>query len=161
MPRADSPSPLGSRYDNFLYADVGASCNGMPLTVLSLMARLDIDPWEEAARLAQLPGEAARERLSVLLGTPKDGSTGTADAAASADRLIALLPGGTPSAGTRLAIEPAMRSAGFKVSMLYLVIVTLVLIGQWLLANPPAPTAGHATAPISTTTGAVAPALPP
>ena len=39
---------LGCEFDRFLYASVGDDNNGMPLTVLSALARMDVDPWEEA-----------------------------------------------------------------------------------------------------------------
>jgi hypothetical protein len=38
-----------AEFDNFLYASIGADRNGMPLSVLSALARLDLDPWEEAS----------------------------------------------------------------------------------------------------------------
>jgi hypothetical protein len=36
-------SPLGSEFDSFLYAPIGEDGNGMPLSVLSALARLDVD----------------------------------------------------------------------------------------------------------------------
>jgi hypothetical protein len=45
------PGP-GSDFDAFLFAPVGEERNGMLLSVLSALARLDVDPWQEAARLA-------------------------------------------------------------------------------------------------------------
>jgi heme oxygenase len=33
----------------------------MIVSVLSALARLDVDPWLEAAKLAQLPGETATQ----------------------------------------------------------------------------------------------------
>ena len=39
----------------------------MLLSVLSALARLDIDPWQEAANLARLPRETATERLATLI----------------------------------------------------------------------------------------------
>jgi hypothetical protein len=38
----------GSEYDDFLFASMGEDRNGLPLSVLSALARLDVDPWEEA-----------------------------------------------------------------------------------------------------------------
>ncbi|MDF2117845.1 hypothetical protein PY365_19885 [Roseiarcaceae bacterium H3SJ34-1] len=48
-----------SKFDDFLFAPVGEDRNGMIVSLLSALARLDIDPWEEAAELARLPTEAA------------------------------------------------------------------------------------------------------
>jgi hypothetical protein len=56
MAPSASVSHLGSEFDNFLFASIGESRNGMLLSVLSALARLDLDPWQEAAELARLPG---------------------------------------------------------------------------------------------------------
>jgi hypothetical protein len=41
---------LGPEFENFLFAPIGEDSNGMVLSVLSALARLDIDPWQEAAK---------------------------------------------------------------------------------------------------------------
>ena len=74
MTLATATSALESRFDHFLYAAVREDPHGPPLTVLSLLARLDIDPWTEAARLAQLPGEAAARALAGLISALPKGS---------------------------------------------------------------------------------------
>ena len=61
MMSAVSTARLGSEFEKFLYAAVGEDHNGMPLTVLSALARVDVDPWEEAAKLMQLPKDAGAE----------------------------------------------------------------------------------------------------
>ena len=58
---------LRTDFDAFLFAPIGEDTNGMPLTLLSVLARLGIDPWEEAADLAHLPLEPALQRLSSRL----------------------------------------------------------------------------------------------
>ena len=50
---------VGSQFNDFLYAPIGADRNEMPLSVLSALARLDIDPWKEAAELSELPTDTA------------------------------------------------------------------------------------------------------
>lgn len=67
MTLATATSALESRFDPFLYAAVREDPDRAPLTVLSILARLDIDPWNEAARLAQLPVEAAARALAGLI----------------------------------------------------------------------------------------------
>ena len=47
-----------SQYDAFLFASV-CETDEMTLSVLSVLARQDVDPWQEAARLAQLPRDQA------------------------------------------------------------------------------------------------------
>ena len=53
---------LGTEFDDFLFAPIVEDRNDMPLSVLSALARLDIDPWQEADKLARLPGETATQR---------------------------------------------------------------------------------------------------
>jgi hypothetical protein len=60
-------SRLSSEFDDFLYAPIGEDTNGMLLSVLSALARADLDPWQEAARLAGLPEKYATARLAELI----------------------------------------------------------------------------------------------
>ncbi len=88
---------LGSEFDNFLFAPIGEQSNGMLLSVLSALARLDLDPWQEAARLARLPGKTATERLASLIAALSETSLpdetwAHPDPQTSAARLVALLP---------------------------------------------------------------------
>jgi hypothetical protein len=39
----------------------------MPLSVLSALARLNLDPWHEAAELSDLPKDTAAQRLAALI----------------------------------------------------------------------------------------------
>jgi len=41
----------------------------MLVSVLSGLARSDVDPWQEAATLAELPGETATQRLAIDWGS--------------------------------------------------------------------------------------------
>jgi len=77
---------------DFLYALIGADRNEMPLTVLSALCRLDVDPWKEAAELCELPRHTAGQRLASLIARLPGGRWPHADAMAIADRLIELLP---------------------------------------------------------------------
>jgi hypothetical protein len=82
----------GSEFDGFLFATIGVDRSGMSVTVLSAMARSDLDPWQEAARLAELPGATAVESLTSSLGASPDWAWAHPEARAVATRLIALLP---------------------------------------------------------------------
>jgi hypothetical protein len=53
---------LGREFDRFLFATVGEERNGMTLSVLSALARLDVDPWKETAALSSMPRDKARSR---------------------------------------------------------------------------------------------------
>ena len=57
MAPTTSVSQLGGEFDDFLFAPVGEEQNGMMLSVVSALARSDVDPWQEAAKLARLPRE--------------------------------------------------------------------------------------------------------
>lgn len=58
------PSPA---IDQFLFENIGIEPNGMPLTVLSLLARAGVDLWAEAERLATLSNSAAVSSLAGLI----------------------------------------------------------------------------------------------
>ena len=45
-------APMLSKFDPFLFASVGEEIDGVPLSVLSVLTRLDLDPREEAAPLS-------------------------------------------------------------------------------------------------------------
>jgi hypothetical protein len=51
VPHHPSAFGLTVRYNDFLFAPIGEQANGMQLSVLSALARMNVDPWEEAARL--------------------------------------------------------------------------------------------------------------
>jgi hypothetical protein len=94
-PTATSQSVFSLRtsaFNDFLYAPIGEEQNGMILTTLSALARSGVDPWDEAARLSQLPPETATRRLtSMISGLPNGLWTQSATGSIVA-RLIALLP---------------------------------------------------------------------
>jgi hypothetical protein len=95
-----------SAFNDFLYAPIGEEENGMVLTVLSALARLGVDPWDEAARLSELLPENARKRLTSIISGLPDGLWAKTSAGDIAARLGALLP------GKQAAIaQPAMSQA--------------------------------------------------
>ena len=53
-----------SQFNEFLFASIGQEKSGQSLTVLSALARLGLDPWEEAARLSEMTKEAAASALT-------------------------------------------------------------------------------------------------
>lgn len=92
MTRSGSVTPLGDEFHDFLYAPIGQDNDGMMLSVLSALARQDVDPWDEAARLARLPRQTAVEQLIALLDAAPRRPLASTDGASIAVRLIALLP---------------------------------------------------------------------
>ena len=67
MTRSARVSALAPEFEDFLFAPIGEDMNGMLLSVVSALARLNIDPWQEAANLAQLPRTTATRRLAALI----------------------------------------------------------------------------------------------
>lgn len=137
---------LRTDFDAFLFAPIGEDTNGLPLTLLSVFARLGIDPWEEAAELADLPLEPALQRLAARLeAAPDSRPASAADTVNIATRLVALLhrapalKASAPEALPRLKMST--QSKGVKLAVYCLIGMLLMLVTQWALANQlePAP----------------------
>ena len=79
-------------FDDFLYSPISSDDGEMPLSVLSALSRMNIDPWEEAAELSELPPGTATLRLAVLIERLPGGRWAAAESQAVAARLITLLP---------------------------------------------------------------------
>ena len=140
---ATSSTSFGSEFSNFLFAPIGQDNNGMPLSVLSALARQDVDPWDEAAKLTQLPKEEAVSQLVSLLGALPRATLASADRVTTATRLLALLPG--RQGQVRSAIEPFAQAdlvehaAVASSVLLGLIIGILVLMSAWLIGSLQAP----------------------
>lgn len=123
-----SKSGLGSEFDKFLFAVIGDDRNGMRLSVVSVLARVDLDPWQEAATLAGLSEELAAQRLAPLLAALPEPTLQQTSAAAMAARLVALLPRRT-NTNTQLAVpEPGGVSALHLRDLLIPIVVVIYLI---------------------------------
>ena len=60
-------TPIQPEFDDFLFATVGEEINGMPLTTISMLTRLGLDPWREAGRLASLAKQEAIDQLTLSI----------------------------------------------------------------------------------------------
>jgi hypothetical protein len=136
-------SPLGSEFDAFLFAPLGEDRNGLPLSVISLLARMNLDPWQEAGDLATLPAEAAARRLAVSLETLTDPTLRQANSSTVVLSLLALLPHRTPVAvpvpGAGIAAVPP---ADFRarIGAIIVIMSAIALLGsQIIAANRSAP----------------------
>jgi hypothetical protein len=103
-----------SEYNDFLFAAVGEDKIGMPLTVLTALTRLGVDPWLEAARLADLSKEAALQAFTATIAKLPEGDWKAADAAAIAARLLRWLPGKSTQAVPAMAVP---RSIGDRMKL--------------------------------------------
>jgi len=114
----------------------------MLVSVLSGLARSDVDPWQEAAKLAQLPGETATRELAALIGALPDRVATYPDSRTIATRLIALLPhrlgaNGGPQQVPPHSVWAVMNSRPWWV---YVVFMCFVLGSQFLIASHQLPT---------------------
>lgn len=134
---------LGCEFDSFLYASVGTDGNGMPLTVLSALARMDVDPWDEAAKLMQLPQDGAVKQLASLLGSLRNTSVANLDPARIAVPLVALLPrplGRAPPLVKAISqAAPAKSPAIVSTLLSVLTYVIFMLFINWLMMSLQAP----------------------
>jgi hypothetical protein len=65
-------APVLPEMDPFLFASVGEEVGGIPLSVLSALAQLGLDPRNEAARWSNLTSEAAASQLGRLFARLPD-----------------------------------------------------------------------------------------
>lgn len=154
---------LGSEFDAFVFAPVDDEKNGMVLSVLSALARLDVDPWQEAAELTRMPRNAANQRLTSLIAALPDAPSTRSQPDTIADRLIELLPRGDISSITSRAKSLGASAVPNAQGVARMITINLLLMfgilcAQWALASlkPPAsaeaihaPTSGAALPPIS------------
>jgi len=91
---AHAPVQLGQdpQFEPFLYAPLGEDRHGSSVTVLSMLARLGVDPWGEASELSRLPAAAARQRLEALMTRFHDVPTLVPDRGGIVSGRLALLP---------------------------------------------------------------------
>ncbi|MGA7994687.1 MAG: hypothetical protein WCA28_07215 [Bradyrhizobium sp.] len=80
-----------SQYDAFLFASL-CETDEMTLSVLSVLARQDLDPWQEAARLTQLSRDQAIDSLASKISKSSGDRWSPSEASILAVRLIELLP---------------------------------------------------------------------
>jgi hypothetical protein len=140
MTRSASPCPIEGEFDEFLFAPIGEVKDDMPLSVLSALARLDVDPWHEAAKLSLLPRACAIQKLATLIAALPE-----TDCA----RLVALLPCPPRS---NAWVRPALRGID-NLTLSQIVInaifmLFIFLVAQCMVSNRLSPTLlddSHAT----------------
>ena len=81
-----------SEFDAFLFSPIGEDKNGIELRMLSLLARQDVDPWEEAAKMARLPLNLATASLTSLIAGASGELKSQPDPEIVASRIVGLLP---------------------------------------------------------------------
>jgi hypothetical protein len=83
---------IGREFDPFLFASIGEDRHGQLLSVISALARSDLDPWLEAVSLSRMSQGQATARLCGLIAALPDGPPSGRPVDAVAGELVALLP---------------------------------------------------------------------
>lgn len=139
------------QFNSFLFAPVGEDRNGMLVSVLSALARVGVDPWEEAKQLAGLSAESARIRLDKMIAVLPGIPSLTVDHQAVANRLVALLPRGTSLAASVSSTVTGGDETERKRKLGYITFIVFLVISQsMMLFHRPVPPIGQTNAPIST-----------
>ena len=137
---------LGREFDSFLFASIGEDRNGTTLSLLSALARFDVDPWQETVSLARMPRERAKERLTALIAATTIDFAASPSAATIAARLIALLP---QAPSYKVAAPGALvKAAAVKPwrTFIMLSVLVLLLAGYFIFVAHPSPGGGPSSA---------------
>lgn len=121
--------PLRPDLDQFLFATVGDERDGMPLSVISALTALGLDPWTEATRLSSLEkGEAVKQLVLMIARLPGERWV-SSDIRKIAVGLIERLPS---ASGTAVAPDsrrqPGVELAPSKIFWLVCLLVTMVAL---------------------------------
>jgi hypothetical protein len=146
------PAQLRTDLDNFLFAAIADDTNGMPLTMITALARSGADPWAEAADLAVLSRESATQKLILLLAGVPNGPTPGADTATVASRLVALLhtpakPRGSGAGATRSPAAIATPPRRFRLAIYSVLALIVALLSHCAMTHRDAPTPMDISAP--------------
>jgi hypothetical protein len=141
-----------SQLEDFLFAPIGDEKNGTTLTVLSALARQDIDPWREAASLAEMPRESATLRMSSLIADLPGRPSSRLDPEAIAAGLVARLPRSVVAAPARTKALPRASGVNYSGLFIFLALAAFLLGARIVIAIRELPTsADSAHASMSST----------
>ena len=129
MSASDVLHPDGSDYDAFLLAEVGEDRTGAAVTVLSALARLDLEPWTEARELARLAREDAQARLTTHFEALTDIPALALASEGRAAKLVLLLPERAPLRVLKPCESGTRNSLKLSISW-----TTVALVGAVVLA---------------------------
>lgn len=125
--QSTSALTLRPDFDSFLFAKVDEIARDIPLRVVSVLARVDLDPWAEAAGLTQMPKDPTVYRLTALLTNLPDGPSTETEAQTIAERLVSLLP--APAGASRGWSAPSVEECvPVGVNFAFLVMVSLFIM---------------------------------
>jgi hypothetical protein len=154
---------IGPEFDQFLGASIGEDRNGTGLSVLSALARLDVDPWQEAASLARMSREAAAGRLTALIDAlPYEPARAVPSKTIAAD-LVALLPRASKSSvqspDSKLAVA-GPRQAQIRIVLCALIALIVIVLALSASRSPASETGAEPSAPVAADAATVLPRRP-
>jgi hypothetical protein len=125
-------APVHPEMDPFLFAPMGEEVDGIPLSVVSALSRLGLDPRGEAARLSHLAREVAADQLERMMARLPGGRWTSQEMRRIAAGLIELLPRGTEAGETdRVTIVDRKTSAwGLPIFMYFALALTGAVLGS-------------------------------
>ncbi len=140
---SSSVSYLTPQFDDFLFARIDEDSEATPLSVLSVLARLGVDPWEEAAKLAGLERVSAAKRLAEFIAATPGAPTAYLSAKTVSDRLIDLLPSAgvmfqpRQEGGVRASTKPRFLSWPVVIAAILAILLIGISLGTTAQANVP------------------------
>jgi hypothetical protein len=144
--------PLRPDLDEFLFATVGEERDGMPLSVISALTGLGLDPWVEATRLLSLQkGEAVKQLVLTIARLPGE-RWASSEIRKIASGLIERLPSASGAGIAAIIKRPAgAQTAPSKMFWLVCFLVTAAALVS-MAANGGFPfNSHHELAPVSQT----------
>lgn len=132
MKQRASITHFGLEYQAFLFAPLGDDGNGTPLAIASILGRMSLDPWHEAAALAALPADVAAKKLASFIDAMPDWSVKHPGSAELAARLVKLLPAPPNSAVPErdpIAGTGAKKTRGPITYVIWFAIFCVLLLG--------------------------------
>ena len=132
MSASDVLHPDGSDYDAFLFAELGQDRTGAAVTVLSALARLDLEPWTEARELARLGREDAQVRLTTHFEAITDIPALALASEGRAAKLVSLLPKRSPRRASNSLEADANNSPKISISWTTMALVGVVVLAWFL-----------------------------
>ncbi len=138
MSQTNSVFQPDRKLEPFLVAPATIDSGGFPVTVLSMLARLDIDPWNEGASLARLSRKAAVQRLASLIDRLPGSGENAPPSRATAARLVSLLPSGFEIVSESMPATVDWRPSGLDSSraiLIYVALVGLLFVGLGVIGT--------------------------
>jgi hypothetical protein len=140
-------TPVLPEMDPFLFASVGEEVEGVPLSVLSALARLGLDPRDEAARLSHLTSKAATNRLARMFARLPDRPWSPPEIRRIASRLVELLPAAPKGNDQTTSVSNRKLSSRASRHLIYLALASLGVLVFGLIVHGYVTSDGHETAP--------------